>query len=61
MGNYGSHSLRKTWGYWQYMSGNARTMPLLMEAFGHSSQKQTLDYLCIQAKDIEEIYTGLEL
>jgi integrase len=60
-GNYGSHTLRKTWGYWQYQSGNARTMPLLMEAFGHSSQKQTLDYLCIQAKDIEEIYTGLEL
>ena len=60
-GNYGSHTLRKTWGYWQYQSGNARTMPLLMEAFGHSSQKQTLAYLCIQSRDIEEIYTGLEL
>ena len=60
-GNYGSHTMRKTWGYWQYQSGSARTMPLLMEAYGHSSQKQTLDYLCIQSDDIRNIYTKLEL
>ena len=57
-GNYGSHTIRKTWGWWHYKQG--RPLPLLMVAFGHSTQQQTLDYLCIQAKEIEEIY-GLEL
>ncbi len=36
-GNYGSHTLRKTWGYWQYKRGIP--LPLLMVAFGHASQK----------------------
>ena len=58
-GNYGSHTLRKTWGYHQRVQNEA-PIPLLMEAFGHTSQAQTLDYLCIQAKEIEELY-GLEL
>lgn len=57
-GNYGSHTLRKTWGYWQYQRGTH--IPLLMEAFGHSTQKQTMAYLCIQAKEIQEIF-DLEL
>ena len=35
-GNYGSHSLRKTWGYWQYKRG--KSIPLLMEAFGDQTQ-----------------------
>ncbi|AFY71929.1 integrase family protein (plasmid) [Thalassoporum mexicanum PCC 7367] len=55
-GNYGSHTLRKTWGYWQYKSGNAETLPRLMVAFGHASQKQTLDYLCIQAEDVKALF-----
>ena len=53
-GNYGSHTLRKTWGYWQYKRG--KPIPLLMEAFSHRTQQQTLAYLCIQAKEIKEIY-----
>ena len=53
-GNYGSHMLRKTWGYWQYKRGI--TLPLLMEAFGHASQKQTLNYLCIQAQEVKALY-----
>jgi integrase len=53
-GNYGSHTLRKTWGYWQRMRGTA--IPLLMEAFGHATQQQTLAYLCIQAQEVEEMY-----
>jgi integrase len=53
-GNYGSHTLRKTWGYWQRMRGAA--IPLLMEAFGHATQQQTLSYLCIQAQEVEEMY-----
>ena len=58
-GNYGSHSLRKTWGYHQRIQKNA-PIPLLMEAFGHATQKQTLDYLGIQAQEIQDLY-ALEL
>ncbi len=58
-GNYGSHSLRKTWGYQQRVERKA-PIPLLMEAFGHATQRQTLDYLCIQAEEIQELY-ALEL
>ena len=53
-GNYGSHTLRKTWGYHQRMKQKA-ALPLLMEAFGHTSQAQTLDYLGIQSEEIQEI------
>jgi integrase len=57
-GNYGSHTMRKTWGWWQYKRG--KPVPLLMEAYGHATQKQTLEYLCIQAEDVAELY-DLEL
>lgn len=57
-GNYGSHTLRKTWGYWQRLHGTP--IPLLMEAFGHATQQQTLTYLCIQPDEIAQIY-DLEL
>ncbi|HAW77050.1 MAG TPA: site-specific integrase [Alteromonas australica] len=58
-GNYGSHSLRKTWGYHQRIQNNA-AIPILMVAFGHTTQQQTLEYLCIQAEEIQELY-ALEL
>jgi integrase len=59
-GNYGSHTLRKTWGYMQRTKQDT-PVPLLMQAFGHASQQQTLSYLCIQDEEIESIYTALEL
>jgi integrase len=43
-GNFASHTLRKTWGYWQRIENNT-PIPLLMEALGHSTQQQTLAYL----------------
>jgi integrase len=58
-GNYGSHTLRKTWGYWQRKE-RGTAIPLLMEAFRHTTQRQTLEYLCIEADEIAEIYS-LEL
>lgn len=58
-GNYGSHSLRKTWGYWQRKE-RGTAMPLLMEAFRHATQRQTLEYLGIEADEIAAIY-DLEL
>lgn len=59
-GNYGSHTLRKTWGYHQRIQ-MCVSIPLLMEAFGHTSQKQTLDYLGIQSEEIMDIYLRMEL
>lgn len=54
-GNYGSHSMRKTWGYHQRVKNKNRT-PVLMAAFGHTSEAQTLEYLCIQDDEISELY-----
>ena len=64
-GNYGSHTLRKTWGY-QQLRRNRKVkphmvMPLLMEAYGHYSQKQTLEYLCIQSDEISGLFMQVEL
>lgn len=58
-GNYASHSMRKTWGYWQRVEKNT-PIPLLMQAFGHATQRQTLSYLGIQEEEIQDIYS-LEL
>ena len=54
-GNYGSHTLRKTWGYHQRVTYGIG-LPELMVCFNHSSQRQTLDYLCIQQDEIRDVY-----
>lgn len=54
-GNYGSHTLRKTWGYHQRVTFG-RGVAELMVCFNHSSEKQTLDYLCVQPEEIKSIY-----
>ena len=54
-GNYGSHSLRKTWGYHQRVSFGMG-LPELMVCFNHSSQRQTLDYLCVQPEEVRDVY-----
>jgi integrase len=54
-GNFGSHSLRKTWGYHQRVTFGT-DLPRLMVCFNHSTQKQTLDYLCIQPQEIRDVY-----
>jgi len=59
-GNYASHTLRKTWGYWQRVANNTQ-IPILMRAFGHATQQQTLSYLGIQEQEINDIYMRLEL
>ena len=59
-GNYGSHTIRKTWGYMQRKKQDT-PVPLLMQALGHATQRQTMEYLCIQEKKIENVYTAMEL
>lgn len=56
-GNYGSHTLRKTWGYHQRVTFGV-DLPRLMECFNHSSQGQTLNYLCIQPEEIKEVFAN---
>ena len=54
-GHFGSHSLRKTWGYHQRVTFEA-PLSVLVKAYGHSSERQTLDYLGIQPSEIEDLY-----
>jgi len=54
-GNFGSHSLRKTWGYHQRISNQA-SVALLMRAFGHKSEAQTLTYLGIEDDEVRQLY-----
>lgn len=54
-GRYGSHSLRKTFGYMQRTRFKT-DLPTLMVAFNHSSQLQTLTYLGVQADDVHTAF-----
>lgn len=64
-GNYGSHTLRKTWGYHQLRQNRVTkpqmVLPILMHAYGHASQEQTLDYLCIQSDEVADLFMQVEL
>ena len=54
-GRYGSHTLRKTFGY-QMRVQHKVSIPILMTMFNHNNQKQTLDYLCVQPDELKEVY-----
>lgn len=54
-GHYGAHTLRKTFGYHQRVTYGV-DIPTLMTIFGHATQRQTLDYLCIQPEEIRSVY-----
>lgn len=54
-GNFGSHTLRKTFGY-LHRTVYGTSIPILMEMFNHSTQKQTLAYLGIQPEEIQDAY-----
>lgn len=54
-GSFGSHSLRKTFGFQQRTLYNVPVY-LLMQAFNHSSERQTLTYLGIQAEEVRDVF-----
>ena len=54
-GNYGSHTLRKTFGY-IHRTVFGTDIPTLMQMFNHSTQRQTLTYLGIQPSEIKDAY-----
>ncbi len=52
-GNYGNHTLRKTWAYHHYQNGTP--LPQLMKRLNHFSPAITLRYICIKDEDIQNI------
>jgi len=54
-GQYASHTLRKTFGYHQRVTYGV-ALPVLVELYGHTTQRQTLDYLCVQDEEIKDVY-----
>jgi integrase len=53
-GNYGTHSLRKTWGYHQRVTHNIG-FEVIAERFMHSSPKTTMRYLGIDKDEVRGI------
>ena len=53
--NFGTHSLRKTWGYWTYKLSN-HNIGLIMDTFNHSSPYVTLRYIGISQDQKDELY-----
>lgn len=54
IGNFGSHSLRKTWGYHQRTRYGVET-ELLMKRFCHSNMGITLRYIGLQDKQVNDL------
>ena len=54
--NFGTHSLRKTWGYWTYKNSKYN-IGLIMDTFNHSSQRITLRYIGISQDQKDELYS----
>ncbi len=58
-GNYGTHSLRKTWGYHARMNGV--DLALIMHKLNHSDLAYTKRYLGITDEELEEVIKRLNL
>lgn len=60
---YGSHSLRKTWGRFCFENAEDKTraLVLLQKAFNHSSQEVTLHYLGLLDDDIQDMYESVNI
>lgn len=54
-GNYGTHSLRKSWAYHMRVTFKVG-WPVISDCLGHSSQKQTMVYLGIQPEERVNTY-----
>ena len=54
--NFGTHSMRKTWGYWTYKISKYN-IGLIMDTFNHSSQNITLRYIGVNQDQKDELYS----
>ena len=57
-GNYGAHTLRKTWGYHQYYTFKT-DLSSLMAAFNHATQKQTAEYLELNLNESTNLFANV--
>lgn len=55
----GGHTLRKTFGYFAYESGV--DISLLMRVLNHSTARETLRYIGIEAEDVADVYHAVNL
>jgi len=53
-GNYGAHTLRKTWGYHQRVNHGVG-FEILCKRYNHSSPAVTMRYLGIEDKEVHEV------
>jgi integrase len=63
-GNYGTHSLRKTWAYHVYINNaknNPMILPTLQKMLNHSNQATTLRYIGITKEVISDVYNSNNL
>lgn len=56
---YGTHTLRKTFGYHAYQSGT--DISILQKLFNHSAPCVTLAYIGITQDDLDDVYLNLNL
>lgn len=61
--NLGSHTLRKTWGFWVWHKANDKNKALVMlqQCFKHSSSTTTLGYIGIMDNEKKDLYESVEL
>lgn len=57
--SFGAHSLRKTFGYFAYEAGT--DLALLMRVLNHSSQRETLRYIGVEAEEVADVYHAVNL
>lgn len=61
--NVGSHSLRKTFGYWAWHNAKDKNHALvvLQKLFNHSSTQTTLRYIGLLDNEIEDMFNSVDL
>jgi len=57
--DFGTHSMRKTWGYWAYKASKYN-IALIMDVFNHSSQSITMRYIGINQEQKDELVSLVE-
>lgn len=55
----GTHTLRKTFGYWAYKAGN--DISRIQKLLNHSAPSVTLAYIGITKEDLDSVYINLNL
>jgi integrase len=58
-GEIGTHTMRKTFGYWAYVQGS--DLSLLQKLFNHSAEVITLRYIGITSASIAKVYRTVNL